>query len=67
MFIKPPCKQIIQFDNNTKRVIERAIRIEQGNWWHIMRDDGTETIVNKDRVLFIDVLKINDKKNERHN
>ena len=57
MFNPPPHKQEIFFDNNTVRVIEDVVYIEQGRWHHIKTKDGTEYITNPDKILFIRVYK----------
>ena len=55
MFIRPPHKQQIFFDNKTTRTIEEVVKIEQGNWFHLLTKNGTEYITNPDRILFIRV------------
>lgn len=57
MFIKPTHKQEIFFDNGSMRVIDNVVKIEQGNWFHLMTEDGTEFITNPNRILFVRVTK----------
>jgi len=57
MFIKPPHKQEIFFDNGSMRVIDKVVKIEQGNWFHHMDSNGTEFITNPKRILFVRVKK----------
>lgn len=57
MFIKPPHDQQIFFDNKTTRWIRGVVHIEQGNWFHLLTEDGVEYITNPDRILFVRVFK----------
>jgi beta-lactamase class D len=45
--------QEIFFDNKTRRWVENIIEIKQGAWWHIRTKDGTEYIINPDKINFI--------------
>ena len=56
MFKPFPVDEEINFDNNSNRIIRGIIRAEQGNWWHLMTEDGVEIIVNPSRVLFVKVF-----------
>jgi len=62
MFIKVPHKQEIFFDNGSMRVIDNVVKIEQGNWFHMMDKDGTEFITNPKRILFVRVKQCKKKK-----
>ncbi len=53
MFNKPPHKQEIFFDNGSMRVIDEVVKVEQGRWFHLVSKDGTEFIMNPDRILFV--------------
>ena len=53
MFNPPPHKQEIFFDNGSMRVIEDVVKIEQGQWFHLVTKDGTEFITNPSRILFV--------------
>lgn len=57
MFNPPPCRQEIYFNDGSIRVIE-AVKIEQGRWFHLKDKNGTEFIINPDKVLFVKVNKI---------
>ena len=57
MFIKTPHKQEIFFDNGSMRVIDNVVKIEQGNWFHLMDENGVEFITNPKRILFVRVKK----------
>jgi hypothetical protein len=57
MFNRVPHTQEIFFDNGSMRVIENVVKIEQGNWFHILTKDGTEFITNPNRILFVRVKK----------
>jgi len=57
MFLPPPHKQEIYFNDGSIRVIEDVVRIEQGRWFHILTKDSKEYIINPDNVLFTRVTK----------
>ena len=57
MFIKPPHDQQIFFDNGTTRWIRNVEKIEQGNWFHFLTEEGVEYITNPERILFVRVYK----------
>ena len=62
MFNKPPHTQEIFFDNGSMRVVENVVKVEQGNWFHLLTEDGTEFITNPKRILFVRVKKPKTKK-----
>ncbi len=54
-FIKVPHDQQIFFENKTTRWIRNVVHIEQGNWFHLMTEEGVEYITNPDKILFVRV------------
>lgn len=55
MLNPPPHTQEVQFDNKTKLTLRNVVKIEAGNWTHILLKDGREYITNSDRILFVKV------------
>lgn len=53
MFITGKLNQVIFFENGSKRYVDNVIKIEQGNWFHLLTKAGEEFIINPDKILFI--------------
>lgn len=47
-------RQIIHFVEGTKRTIENVVYIWENEMTHILVDNGTEWIINKDNVLCVE-------------
>lgn len=57
MFTEYPQNQEVFFENGSKRIIKNVIKIEQGNWFHLLTDDNNEYIINPNKILFVRVQK----------
>ena len=57
MFNPPPHKQSVYFNDGSVRVVEDVVKVEQGNWYHLMTKDGTEYIMNPTNVNFVRINK----------
>jgi hypothetical protein len=53
MFTETPMAQELVFTNGSKRIIRNIIKIEQGNWFHLLTKDGTEYIIPPNKLLFV--------------
>jgi len=56
MFIKNKFDQEVFFENGTKRFVRNVIRIESGNWFHLLTEEGIEYIFPPEKILFVRVM-----------
>ena len=54
--IKPHI-QIVHFVGGLKRTIPGVVRVWENEWTHIIDIGGTEWIINKNLVLFVEKVK----------
>lgn len=45
--------QEIFFDNGSRRTVHNVVDISRGTWWHLFTIEGTEYIINPEKVLFV--------------
>jgi len=65
MFTKEMFDQEVFFENGTKRFVRNIVKVEQGNWFHLLTAGGEEYIFPPDKILFVRVSKANSEERKR--